>query len=76
MAEYMVIGSDNCPWCDKVLRLLENYGKSVSYFSISDYPQFKVMLKKLGLATVPQVFKEDDLIGGYEDTKAYLERKQ
>lgn len=76
MPEFMVIGSDACPWCERVKELLERYEKRYSYFSITQYPQFKVMLTKLDLRTVPQVFIEDRLIGGYEDTKAYLERKQ
>lgn len=47
-------------------------GQSYTYFNLKDHPSLKEFMNASGITTVPVVFLEGDLIGGYEDTKAFL----
>ena len=61
----IVIGRDNCVWCDKATALLDKTGTPYVYVSVHD-PHWLDLMKRMGLKTVPQVF---DLVGGYKELK-------
>jgi glutaredoxin len=70
---WTVYGRPNCPWCDKVKKLLDRYGIEYLYIDLSQNPQVRTRLIRDGHTTVPVVFHMDQLIGGYEATEGYLE---
>lgn len=59
----IVIGRDNCVWCDRVQDLLFKNDIPYVYVSVHD-PHWLELMKRMGLKTVPQVF---DLVGGYTE---------
>lgn len=76
MADYVVIGSSDCTWCDKANQLLVENTKSGyhhRYFKLEYNEWLKPLLKMADLRTVPQVFVDGQHIGGYEDLKSHLE---
>jgi glutaredoxin len=71
---YAVITRDNCIWCTKVKNLLKEYSDTTVFeYNLSQEPVLLDFMKAAGFKTVPVVFQKGNIIGGYEETKAYLE---
>ena len=65
--KYTVYGTPKCSWCDKAKGLLDSQGFSYTYVDVSEDAEGLKKLKDLGLATVPQVWEENQHIGGYSE---------
>jgi glutaredoxin len=69
---YLVIGRENCSYCDKAKELLTSQGKGFVYVDITSGEDFsdsvwkQFLVTDMGVNTVPQIF---NLIGGYEDLR-------
>lgn len=67
---YLVIGRENCPFCDKAKKLLTDKGLGYVYVdmtsgdSITDNVWKNLLVNDLKVKTVPQVF---NLTGGYNE---------
>jgi glutaredoxin len=72
-AKWVVIGRPGCDWCDKVRYLLTEKGIPHTYLNYEEHPGLKTFLVTSDLKTVPQVFVDGTLIGGFEDTEETLE---
>lgn len=72
---WVIIGSEKCPWCDKVKRLLEEYGLIYTWFNITHDLTLYAFIEHSGLTTVPQVYHNGNRVGGFEDTQSYLTEK-
>ena len=70
---YTIITKRDCPWCDKVKEEFDTRGLKYELFVIEEATILLRLLKSMGFKTVPQVFANGYSIGGYEDTKTYLE---
>lgn len=64
-----------CPWCVRVKELLKIYGFDYYEKDIHKDGRYKEEFKAEGFRTVPQVYFEDHLIGGYETTKDWVRSK-
>lgn len=81
MAKVVVYSKTICPYCVRAKKLLE--GKGVEFEEImvdSDPNLFNELKQKSGMLTVPQIFIDDELIGGYTeladlDSKGELDAK-
>jgi len=71
-AKWVVIGRPDCLWCNKVGYFLTECGIPYTYLNYEEYPGLKHFLSASGLKTVPQVFEDGRLVGGYEDTVSYV----
>lgn len=71
MAKWVILGKPECPYCEKATDLLHLYDIEFVYMNVigSDLYQF---LLNCGKTTVPQVYRDGQLIGGYEDLVSYL----
>jgi len=68
---YLVLGRQNCTFCDKAKELLEFDGLDYVYVDIMDKPELKdILVEQINVRTVPQVFK---LVGGYDHLKVSLD---
>lgn len=68
MAKVVIYSKTYCPFCVRAKNLLD--GKGVSYEEImvdSDPQLFADLKKKSGMMTVPQIFINDSLVGGYTE---------
>jgi len=67
MPKVTVYTTDYCPFCDAALALLKS--KNIPYEEIDvTKPEAKQALKqKTGWRTVPQIFIDEKLIGGYQE---------
>lgn len=65
---------DNCIWCDRAMELLNSH--NVSYEIVKIYKDisledFRSLMNYPEKLTVPQIYMNDVLIGGYEDLQRY-----
>jgi glutaredoxin 3 len=76
MAKITVYTSENCPYCTKAKQLLGDRGIPFTEVKIGwdDDAQWDAFFKKSKMKTVPQIFNDDALIGGYSDL-ATLDQK-
>lgn len=61
-----------CVFCDRVKALLDGYGISYEIADISEDIIARDGFNFLGFKSVPQVFLNDEYIGGFEATAKYL----
>ncbi len=75
MAKVLIYSKTYCPFCDRAKALFK--AKNISYeeVMVDDKPEVYADLKRqTGMMTVPQIFINDELIGGYTDL-ADLDKK-
>lgn len=72
---FYMITKEDCPWCDKALDLIveQDKGERIIFGSVDAIT--KRLMLKAGLRTVPQVWKDDEYIGGYQELVAYFEQQ-
>jgi glutaredoxin 3 len=75
MAKVDVYTKDYCPYCDRAKDLLKRKGVAFNEHHLEDKPEeFTALKKRTGLMTVPQIFINDQLVGGFNEL-ATLERE-
>ena len=80
MAKVIVYSTDYCPYCDRAKHLLET--KKVHFEEIRvdlDDKKRDEMMTRSGRRTVPQIFINDQSIGGFDElwaleTKGFLDQ--
>ena len=69
----VIFGMEGCPWCQKAKQLL----KSQKAVFVPVGPEHRAELKRLtGKTSVPQIYRDGKLLGGYTDTAALLEKEK
>ncbi len=56
-----------CPFCDAAKRLLKARGLAFSEIDVSEPKDKEALKAKTGWRTVPQIFLNGKLIGGYQE---------
>ena len=66
---------DHCIWCDRAKGLLNAHSIHFEEFDLSNDEERVQFYEKLGdnVKTVPQVFINDQRVGGYQDLRAWLD---
>lgn len=68
MAKVTIYSKTYCPFCVRAKHLFDNKGVSYEEIMVDSDPNLFVELKqKTGMMTVPQIFIDDQLIGGYTE---------
>ena len=72
MAKIEMYSTNTCPSCQRVKQLFQNKGVEFIEYKVDEDPdKFKEMkLRTDGARTVPQVFINDELVGGFDDVWA------
>ncbi len=67
MKKVTLYSMNNCPYCVRAKGLLTQRGVAFETIMIDDWSdeQWEQFAKKSGMKTPPQVFLDDQLIGGY-----------
>jgi len=69
----VIFGMETCPWCQKAKQLL----KSQKPLFVPVGPEHRAELKRLtGKTSVPQIYRNGKLLGGYTDTATLLEKEK
>jgi GrxC family glutaredoxin len=62
-----VYSTDNCPWCNRAKSLLRARGFDFEEIDITaDAARAVEMIERSGQRTVPQIFIDDEHIGGFD----------
>jgi glutaredoxin 3 len=76
MAKVLIYTKSNCPYCVRAKELLKSKGVAFEEVYLDDRPEeYDTLKEKTGLMTVPQIFINDQLVGGYTDL-ATLDRER
>jgi glutaredoxin 3 len=68
MNQIEIYSSDNCPWCIRAKSLLRSRGLDFEEIDISsDRVRALEMIERSGRRTVPQIFIDDQPIGGFHE---------
>ena len=63
--------SDYCPFCRMAYQLLDEKGVVYEKISVDENPDiWKEIHLKTGRSTVPQIYINDQYVGGYDDLSA------
>ena len=66
--------TQTCPWCQRAKVLMDKAGISYEEIDVTTDRALQVeMIRKSGRQSVPQIFFDDEHIGGYDELVAYLE---
>lgn len=67
----------HCTYCDQAKSLLKQQGIAFEERKIGDgWDREDLLAAVPGARTVPQIFLDDQLIGGFTELKQYFESKQ
>ena len=72
MADITMYTTGYCPFCNNAERLLERKGVTdINKIRVDDSPELMVaMMEKTGRRTVPQIYINEQHIGGFDDLRA------
>jgi glutaredoxin 3 len=73
-----VYTKDPCPYCNSAKALLNERGIPFEEIKLSwsDHEAFMELAKKSGMKTVPQIFADEKLIGGYQELSMQDQKDQ
>ena len=67
----------NCPYCDQAKALLKHKGSPFEEKTIGDGYTKEELLEAVPTArTVPQIFLDDKLIGGFQELNEHLKKEK
>ena len=70
----VVWSKDNCPYCEQAKALLKMKGIEFEEKKIGDGYTTEELLEAVpGARTVPQIFIDEQLIGGFQELKTHLQ---
>ena len=72
MAKIEIYSKTTCPYCVMAKRLLESKGQTFEEINLNQSPERtdEMVERSGGRMTVPEIFIDDKLIGGYDDLAA------
>lgn len=71
MAKVVIYTKSHCPYCVRAKNLFSQKGVAFEERFLDDKPEEYAELKaRTGMMTVPQIFIDDQLVGGYTDLAA------
>jgi glutaredoxin 3 len=77
MANVTVYTTTFCPYCVRAKNLLKQKGILFTEIDLEQNPEELAALKhKTGMRTVPQIFIDDELIGGFSELQALDQAKE
>ena len=69
---YYILTRNECDYCEKAKQLLIENGKAYSQTGILADPVIIKLMIVAKLKTVPQIWCENDYIGGYNELREHL----
>ena len=73
MSQVLVYSAAHCPYCERAKMLLQKKGLSYTEIRVDlDETERDKMIARSGRRTVPQIFIDDQHIGGCDDLYAFF----
>ena len=75
MANVKLYSADWCPFCIRAKKLLESKGIEFEEINVDETPGLREeIVQKTGHKTIPQIFINDEFIGGFTELSALNEK--
>lgn len=71
-----VYSKNNCPYCDMAKRLLDSNNVPYEVINIEENTDGRQFLAEQNLRSVPQIYNNGTLIGGFDKLKAWFELRE
>ena len=72
-----IYSKDPCPYCDLAKNMMNDLGLPYEEIDLTgNQAEIDRIKAETGWRTVPIIFVDDTLVGGYVDLKAFLEEKK
>lgn len=65
-----IYSTTNCPYCVSAKKLLQDRNLAFQEIDVSEPEKKEALKNKTGWRTVPQIFIDDQLIGGFQELAA------
>ena len=76
MKKVILYSTATCPYCVQAKQLLQTNGLTYTEIRVDlDEMERDKMIARSGRRTVPQIFIDDEHIGGFDDLYAYFKKK-
>lgn len=63
-----------CSYCTRATEMFNERGLSFAFVDLTGNPEERQRLIDAGFKSVPQIWHKGNHVGGYDETKAYLDR--
>ncbi len=73
MSKWLIYSKNNCPYCEKAKFALKDEQVEIKNIQEDEAYLTELMERNPQARTMPQIYKDDELIGGYDQLKVYLE---
>lgn len=73
MSNWLIYSKNNCPYCEKAKFALKDEQVEIKNINEDEYYLEELMARNPQARTMPQIYKDNELIGGYDQLKVYLE---
>jgi len=73
MSKWLIYSKNNCPYCQKAKYALRDEQVEIKNINEDVVYHSELMARNPNARTMPQIYKDDELIGGYDQLKVYLE---
>lgn len=75
MAKVIIYSKTYCPFCDRAKALIESKGHDYEEIMMDDKPdKYRSLMQQTGMRTMPQIFINDQFIGGFQELQALEQR--
>jgi glutaredoxin 3 len=76
-AKVVIYTKSHCPYCVRAKELLTRKGAKFEEIYLDDHPEeYDALKKRTGHMTVPQIFINDQMIGGFSDMSALDQKNE
>jgi len=77
MKNVTIYTKDYCPYCRGAKQILQKKGIEFTEYDVQfNHAKLEEMLQRSGRMTVPQIFFDEEHIGGYDDLIKYFSPRQ
>jgi glutaredoxin len=70
--KFLIFSKPDCPWCTRAKDLLTVHDSSYIEFNIDEDETARTFLKESNLKSVPQIYHNGRLVGGYLALESYF----
>jgi len=72
---FVVYGREDCKYCRKAKKALELVGEKFRYIPLEDLDEVREELRVKGFETIPAIFYQDEVLGGYDQLHEWITEK-
>lgn len=70
--KFIIFSKPDCPWCTRAKELLLQHDSSYVEIDVTNDETSRIFLKESDLKSVPQIYHNGRLVGGYLALENYL----